>query len=61
MGITMLAAEAGTLQTTFATAIGQVKTDVLGFADAALPVSLAIAGLFIAIKLGWKFFKQTTH
>lgn len=54
-----LAAEASALQTAFTTAIGTVQTDAMGFITAALPVALAIAGTFIAVKLGIKFFKST--
>ena len=46
------------LTTTFTDALGVVKTDVLSYVSAALPVGLAIVGTFLAIKLGVKFFKS---
>lgn len=42
----------------FETALGSVKTDFLSMVGIALPVGLAIAGTFIAIRLGIKFFKS---
>lgn len=46
------------LQTVFETALSTVQTDVMGFIGKAMPVGLAIAGTFIAIRLGVKFFKS---
>lgn len=43
---------------TFSTAITQVKTDFQGFLATALPVALSIAGIGLAITLGWKYFKK---
>ncbi len=48
------------LKTAFETALGTVQTDTMSFITSALPVGLAIAGTFIAIKLGIKFFKKIT-
>lgn len=50
--------EAADLTSTFETALGTVKTDVMSYVGAALPVGLAIVGTFLAIKLGVKFFKS---
>lgn len=44
--------------TAFETALLAIKTDVLSYVATALPVALAIAGAFLAYKLGWKFFKS---
>ena len=55
----MLTLEASALQTAFTTALGTIQTDVMGYVTSALPVALAIMGLFIAVKLGIKFFKST--
>jgi len=46
------------LQTAFGTAIGTIQTDVMSFVTVGLPVALGIAGTFIAVKLGIKFFKS---
>lgn len=46
------------LVTAFETAIGTIQTDVLSFVAAAVPVALGIAGTFIAVKLGVRFFKS---
>lgn len=46
------------LSTAFATALGTVQTDVMGFLAVALPIALAIGGAVLAIKFGWKFFKS---
>lgn len=48
------------LQTAMETAFGAVKTDVLGVVTKALPIGLGIAGIFIAVRLGIKFFKGVT-
>lgn len=45
------------LADTFTTSLATVKADVLTYVGIALPVGLAIAGTFIAVKLGVKFFK----
>lgn len=49
---------AADLSSAFETALGTVQTDVLSYVTTALPVGLAIAGTFIAVKLGVKFFKS---
>lgn len=48
------------LQTVFETALTTVQTDAMGFISKAMPVGIAIAGVFISIKLGMKFFKKIT-
>lgn len=42
----------------FQTAITEIQGDVLEFVQIALPVALAIVGLFVAVKLGIRFFKS---
>lgn len=49
------------LVSAFSTAIGVVKSDVMGYIGAALPVGLAIMGVFVAIRLGVKFFKSVAR
>jgi len=44
--------------TAFTTGLTSIKTDAVALITVALPIGLAIAGLFIAIKLGMKFFKK---
>lgn len=48
------------ITTAFDTAIKAIQSDTNGMITTALPVALAIAGTFIAIRLGIKFFKQNT-
>lgn len=43
------------------TAFAGVSADVISIATIALPVGLGIAGLFIAIRLGIKFFKNVSN
>lgn len=40
------------------TAMSGIQTNVLSFIAAAVPVALGIAGTFIAVKLGVRFFKS---
>lgn len=49
------------LQAVFDSALQVVKADVLGYAATALPYALAIAGTFIAIRLGIGFFRSVAH
>lgn len=46
------------LTSVFDTAVKSVQSDVLAYVGKALPVGLAIMGVFVAIKLGVKFFKS---
>jgi len=55
---TMMMAEATALTTAFTTAITAIQSDAMGTITVALPIALGIAGTFIAIKLGMKFFKS---
>lgn len=48
------------LVTALTTSAGTIKTDFMSTATALLPVALAIAGVGIAVSLGWKFFKKLT-
>lgn len=48
------------LSATFSTAVGQVQTDFMTYASGALPIALGIAGVVLAIHLGWKLFKSFT-
>ena len=50
-----------TVQTAFETGITQVKNDSLGLVGIALPVGLAIMGIFFTIKKGVKFFKTVSN
>lgn len=49
------------MKTVFETALGTVKTDVFGTVETALPVGLAIMGLFLAIRLGINFFRSIAN
>ena len=45
------------MTTAFETALTAVKTDVVSMVTTALPIGLAIMGLFLAIRLGINFFR----
>lgn len=45
---------------TFETAINGVKTQSTSMINSALPVALGIAGLILAVGIGWKMFKKFT-
>lgn len=47
-----------TLTDVFQTALTTVQSDVMSYVKVALPIGLGIMGVFIAIKLGVKFFRQ---
>lgn len=49
------------IKTAFTTAVNQIVTDVLGMIEIALPPGLIIAGVFLAVGLGIKFFKSVAH
>lgn len=49
------------MKTVFETALGTVKSDVFGTVETALPVGLAIMGLFLAIRLGINFFRSIAN
>lgn len=49
------------MKTALSDAFSGIATDVISIATLALPVALSIAGLFIAIKLGVKFFKSVSN
>lgn len=42
----------------FDAAVKAVQGDVNGMIIKALPVGLAIAGIILGIRIGWKFFKS---
>lgn len=46
------------LNSAFTNALGTVKTDFMTYANSAIPVALSIAGIVLAISLGWKLFKK---
>ena len=46
------------ITTAFDTAIKAIQTDSMSMITTALPVALGIAGVFIAVKLGIKFFRS---
>mgnify|MGYP003301004658 CR=1 FL=1 len=50
-----------TMQTAFQTALNTVQTDVMAYVEIALPVGLAIMGLFLAIRLGIRFFRSVAN
>lgn len=49
------------MKTVFETALGTVKADVFGTVETALPIGLAIMGLFLAIRLGINFFRSIAN
>ena len=55
----MLLAE-GDLTSAFTTGLTQVKTDVLSYVGVALPIALGIVGVFLAVRLGIRFFKSVS-
>lgn len=46
------------ITTAFDTAIKAIQTDSMSMITTALPIALGIAGVFIAVKLGIKFFRS---
>lgn len=49
------------MKTALSDAFTGVANDVISIATIALPVALSIAGLFIAVKLGVRFFKSVSN
>ncbi len=49
------------MTTAFTTALDAVKVDVSTMVTIALPVALAIMGLFLAIRLGIGFFRSIAN
>lgn len=49
------------MKTALSDAFSGVASDVISIASIALPVALSIAGLFIAVRLGVKFFKSVSN
>lgn len=49
------------MKTALSDAFTGVANDVISIATIALPVALSIAGLFIAVRLGMKFFKSVSN
>lgn len=49
------------MKTALSDAFTGVANDVIAIATIALPVALSIAGLFIAVRLGVKFFKSVSN
>jgi len=43
--------------TAFTTGLSAIKTDAVSLITVVLPIGLSIAGLFIAVQLGMRFFK----
>lgn len=57
--VSVFAAEGSTdLSGAFTGALDTVKADFMTYASGALPVALSIAGIVLAISLGWKLFKK---
>jgi len=48
------------ITTALTTAFGDISADVISVAVIALPVALGIVGLFMAVRLGIKFFKSVS-
>lgn len=48
------------LITALTTAATQIQTDFMSTATGLLPVALGIAGVGLAITLGWKLFRRFT-
>lgn len=46
------------ITTAFTTALTTIQTDAMGLIAAAAPIALGIAGVFISVKLGVRFFKS---
>lgn len=46
------------ITTAFDTAVKAIQSDTMSMITVALPVALGIAGVFIAVKLGIKFFRS---
>lgn len=64
MGIML--AEAGVeglsdMEQVFQTGLTAIQSDVTGFVKIAFPVALGIAGLFLAIRLGIRFFRSVAN
>lgn len=52
--------EAGTgLVDVFSSALSTIQGDVMEYVKVALPVALAILGIFVSVRLGVRFFKST--
>lgn len=58
---TLLLADPVDITTILGTAFTAIQSNVMGTIAVALPIALGIAGIFIAVKLGIKFFKSSTH
>lgn len=56
--VSVFASDSTDLNSAFTTALGTVKTDFMTYASSAIPVALSIAGIVLAISLGWKLFKK---
>lgn len=49
------------MKTSFVTALNGISADVFDMMSAALPIGLGIAGVFMAIKLGVRFFHSVAN
>lgn len=49
------------ITTAFTTALSTIQGDVMSLISVALPPALIIAGTFIAVKLGVRFFKAVAN
>ena len=49
------------LTSSFTTAVGTVKTDVLTMISTALPAGLAIMGICLAVRIGINFFRSIAN
>lgn len=49
------------LTSSFTTAVGTIKTDVLNMLTTALPAGLAIMGVGLAVRIGINFFRSIAN
>lgn len=46
------------ITTAFTTGLSQIQTDAMSLISAALPIALGIAGVFMVVRLGIRFFRS---
>lgn len=49
------------MKTAFETGLNSVRVDVFDMMGVALPIGIGIAGVLIAVRLGFSFFRSITH
>ena len=60
-GITGPAVPPTALDNVFYDSLVEVKTNVTSYTEIALPIALGVAGVFVAIRLGLRFFRNVTN